>query len=238
MSRKAKTSILVNASLRPQGVTVYARDGRVVVRSAFSRQPVRRTETQFDIRERMAYVSRLWKSVKHWCRPLFQGPEKAYYRYCRLAAKLPVLYLTVDENYSGWLPLLPGTPLSDGTLPDIGYRLGTLDGTPALLTDLEPDSLNGDGLTLVTLHQFFNGQTPRIYASVRTVEAGEAVESGGCLALAGEEFGDPMLGWALVRCRGALRSTQTLVTHSELYLQYTTAEARQRALDSYGGLKV
>ena len=59
---------------------------------------------------------------------------------------------------------------------------------------------------------------------------------GGHLALVGEEFGDEMKGWALVRVSDNRCTPQTIVTRCTLYQQYTTEEALQVAAKSYGGL--
>ena len=58
----------------------------------------------------------------------------------------------------------------------------------------------------------------------------------GHYVLQGEDFTDPMRGWALVLVKGDRCSPQTIVTRCTLYEQYTTDEALQVAAKSYGGL--
>lgn len=50
--------------------------------------------------------------------------------------KLPVTYLTKLERNLGGSVMVPGMPVSDGMLPDIEYRLGEVEGRPAMLTSL------------------------------------------------------------------------------------------------------
>ncbi len=58
----------------------------------------------------------------------------------------------------------------------------------------------------------------------------------GHLALVGDVLGDEMRGWALVRMAGDKASSQKVVTRCNLYEQYLTDEAFDRAAQSYGGL--
>ncbi len=58
----------------------------------------------------------------------------------------------------------------------------------------------------------------------------------GHLALVGDVLGDEMRGWALVRMAGDKASSQKVVTRCNLYEQYLTDEALDRAAQSYGGL--
>lgn len=50
--------------------------------------------------------------------------------------KLPVTYLTKLERNMGGSVMVPGMPVSDGMLSDIEYRLGEVEGRPAMLTSL------------------------------------------------------------------------------------------------------
>lgn len=50
--------------------------------------------------------------------------------------KLPVTYLTKLERNMGGSVMVPGMPVSDGMLSDIEYRLGEVEGRPAILTSL------------------------------------------------------------------------------------------------------
>ena len=180
------------------------------------------------MRERLSHNRRLWIAVR--ATGLID-----YRRFCSLAAKLPALYLTQGEHYDGYTLLLPGIPVSCGTLPDIGQRLGSVDGRPALLTDLAPSFLDGDRLTLVVLEQVNpSGRQPRLAASAADVTGWTLHD--GCVALVDDRFSDDRYGWALVRRRRQLCSTQTAVTAATAYRQYLTSEALERAAASYGGL--
>ena len=227
---KNKTGILINGSIRSAGITLYTKQGQTIVRSSKSHQPPRRTLAQFKSRERFAHNNSLWEVIK-------DTSIITYAQFCALAAKLPVLYLTHDEHFIGYTLLLPGIPVACGTLPDIGYRLGDVDGVPALLTDLAPTRLaGGDSLTLVTLRQLMYGGQPQLTATACEVTADDITVVGGCVALTGGDFGDSDRGWALVRRHGAQCSSQTVVTACRRYLAYTTDDALQRAAASYGGL--
>ena len=230
--KKNKTGIRVDGSIRSAGVTFFTRNGQTIVRSSVSRQPERRTLKQFDVRQRLAHNRAMWRDI--CCHGV---PLLTYREFCALAAKLPALYLTRNDHVDGTALLLPGIPVSCGTLPDIHYRLGTLNSSPALLTDLQPASLTGaDRLRLVTLHQLILSGTPRLQASSEEVTLDDCVLADDGLALTGERFGDDGCGWALVRCRGTQCSTQTVVTHSSRYRAYLTDDALHRSAASYGGL--
>lgn len=233
---KNKTGIFVNGSIKSAGVTFFTRHGQTIIRSAISNQPKRRTLGQFNVRERRAHVNSLWHDLRECCAPLLTGGRAPYYLFCSLAAKLPTLYLTREEHTRGYTLLMPGIPVSCGTLPDVGYRLGTVDGRPALLTDLPPALVGDDTLTLVTLTQCDNGGLPRLDASATDLVLGDCTLVDGRLALVGDGYGDSDCGWALVRRRRSLCSTQCVVTAATAYQTYRTDVALQRAAASYGGL--
>ena len=222
-----KQGILVNARIKKAGITIYTRKGQTIIRPAISDQPPRRTLAQFLVRERMGHNRRLFNAVQHL--GFINQPQ-----FCALAAKLPALYLTREEHFRGYTLLLPGIPVSCGTLPDIGQRLATVDGTAALLTDLTPALLGGDRLTMVALEQTRYGGLPKIRATAS--DAVDTVLVDGHLALVGDRYGEPDRGWALVRRRRGLCSTQTVVTAATAYREYLTSEALERAAESYGGL--
>lgn len=58
----------------------------------------------------------------------------------------------------------------------------------------------------------------------------------GSLALVGDQFADPMFGFALVRIQDNHVSSQRIVTRCTYYERYTTEEALQAAAKSYKGL--
>ena len=105
----------------------------------------------------------------------------------------------------------------------------------------------GDVLRLYSLHQTIEYMIPKV--SVRMEElvlessrqtsgfSGIAMQCvDGCLALTGSCFADDTMGWGLVHVRDERCSSQTVVTRCNMYEQYTTDEALDRAAESYGGL--
>lgn len=227
---KHKNGIKVDGSLPSAGVTFYTRQGQTIIRAAASRQPLRRTQKQFAQRERLAHNNNLWKAVR-------ATGLITYAQFCALAAKLPALYLTWEEHNERYTLLLPGIPVACGTLPDIRLRLGDVEGTPALLTDLSPALLSSaDHFVLVELEQVWFGPQPRLAAATEKVTPADFALVEGRLALVGDRYGDTNRGWVLVRRRHKRCSTQTVVTAATAYHSYLTEEALQRAATSYGGL--
>ena len=133
--------------------------------------------------------------------------------------------------------LMPGIPVSDGTLPAIKQELGGVDGVPALITDLRAaEWLRNEKLLFYTAEQHIEHNMPRTRFSMREVSRLDMTVVDGHLALVNEEFADEMKGWALVLVIGERCSPQTIVTRCTLYQQYMTDEALQTAAKSYGGL--
>ena len=93
-----------------------------------------------------------------------------------------------------------------------------------------------DDPVLVTLELVCYGGQPRLAADSETAPRTAFTVVDGRLALVDSRFGDDRFGWALVRQRRDLCSTQTVVTAATAYRQYLTPEALQRAAASYGGL--
>lgn len=163
--------------------------------------------------------------------------RRPYDSFRSLAAKLPAVFLTQGENASGVALLMPGIPVSCGSLTDIGCSLGLVGDSPALLTDLQAADLRcGDSLLLVSLRQVQGPVGPCLDAVKSAVSAADFTEVDGHLALLGDSFADTSRGWALVRRRGDSCSSQTVVTAATLYRDYQTHEALLRAAESYGGL--
>lgn len=231
----------MNGSVRSAGVTFYTSKGQTIVRTSRSNQPERRTRAQFDVRMRVRHSAALWQALKAAGDPLLG--HNAYARFRSLAFSLPVVYVARRESDASML--MPGMPVSEGSLPPIGLVLGTVDGSEALLTDLHRDSLkSSECLLLYTVCQNVVNDLPRCSISVEEVAVNDMVEVDGCLALTGGDFADDMKGWALVRVEPAnanhteaLCSTQTIVTRCTYYQRFTMAEAFDAAILSYGGLK-
>ena len=236
MRKNNKTGIQINGSLRSAGITFYTKKGQTITRTSTSIQPERRTYGQFEVRQKRTHCNLLWANLKRPCGRFFTVGATPYGAFCSLAAKLPPVYQTRMEYTNGSVFLMPGIPVSCGTLPDIRLSLGEVEGSPALLTDMVPGGLGHDRLTLVTLRQVVLDNVPRMGVEVRNVAYDEFAVVEGQLVLTGDDYGDDMSGWALVRRRGTRCSTQRVVTACRLYLPYLTDEALRRAAESFGGL--
>ena len=236
MKKKKSTSkgLMLVGSLRTSGVTVYMKQGKLITRSANSNEKRSNTLPQFIQRQKMRHSVQLWKMLKY-CEPMFTQHPTAYNNFMSLANRLPVVYverILMDQASF----LMPGIPVSDGTLPTVQQQLGEVDGTPALITDLKyGEHLFHEKLWLYTAEQKMEG-VPRVRFSKRDVSRSEMTVIDGHLALVDEEFSDEMKGWALVRVIDDRCSPQTIVTRCTLYQQYTTEEALKAAAKSYKGL--
>lgn len=236
MKKKDTTSkgLMLVGSLRTSGVTVYMKQGKLVTRSSNSNEKRSNTLPQFIQRQKMRHSVQLWKMLK-FCETMFTQRPTAYNNFMSLANRMPVVYverILMDQASF----LMPGIPVSDGTLPALQQQLGEVNGTPALITDLQyGEHLFHEKLWLYTAEQNMEG-VPRVRFSKRDVSRSEMAVVDRHLALIGEEFADEMKGWALVRVVDNRCSPQTIVTRCTLYQQYTTEEALQTAAKSYKGL--
>ena len=132
---------------------------------------------------------------------------------------------------------MPGIPVSNGTLPTLEQHLGEVEGTPAIITDLRAGDINhGERLWLYTAVQNIDGPYPQVHFSRSDVIWQKGIAADERLILKGDEYADPMKGWALVRVVDDQCSPQTIMTRCTLYQQYMTEEALQAAAKSYGGL--
>ena len=252
MKKEKPMGLLLNGSIRSAGVTFYLKQGQMIVRASRSMEKRSCTRQQFIQRQRMRHSIALWQALKP-CQPMFTQSKTSYGNFVMLANRMPAVYVPCKGELEGASFLMPGMPVSDGSLPPVGQHLvelpllspadcspqaGEQRGTAALMTDLEAGELRrGESLLLYTAGQRIEGRTPRVrFQRVREVKEAEMVVVEGRLALVGEEFGNAMKGWALVRVEGARCSTQCLVTRCSLYERYTTEEALQQAAASYGGL--
>ena len=220
------------------GITSYLKNGKVVYRPSSSKQKRSNTRPQFAQRQRMRHTIALWKMLKDGCDTLmFTQNATAYNGFVSLANRLPVVYIPKDPSMKGASLLMPDIPVSDGTLPPIKLQLGEVNGTPALLTNLQPDDLRHPAkLLLYTAVQCIENGMPRVRFTMRGVEKPDFVAVEGYLALVGEYFANESKGWALVRVIKERCSTQGLVTRCTLYKQFTTEEAMQNAAKTYGGI--
>ena len=217
------------------GVTFFKRQGQVVGRVSESRQKRSCTLPQFIQRMRMRHTIALWQMLKG-CDPMFTTRRSAYQDFASAANRLPAVFVPLGVSYASLL--MPGIPVSNGTLPKVEQQLGEVDGTPALLTDLKKTiGLLDEELWLYTAEQHHETAcAPSVRFSKRQVTRQQLTANGDRLALVGQEFADLTKGWALVRVKGNSCSPQSLLTRCTLYRQYTTDEALQAAARSYGGL--
>ena len=235
--KETPKGLMMTGSFRRAGMTLYLRNGDIVARVSKSMEKRSNTLGQFVQRQRMRHTIALWQMLRP-CNPMFTQRKTAYQNFASLANRLPVVYVPKTGPGSDASFLMPEIPVSDGTLPVVKQWLGEAGGTAALLTNLEATDLkHGEELVLYAAEQRIEGKTPRMrLVTVRKVSLSEMTEVEGCLALTGEEFGDEMKGWALVRVNGDRCSAQALVTRCTYYQQFTTDEALQAAAKSYGGL--
>lgn len=236
--KKTTTGLTLTGSLRQSGITMYQRGGKVIVRTATSMEKRSNTPAQFKQRQKMRHTIALWKMLSIGCKELlFNERQTAYQNFASLANRLPAVF--VERIHMGQASfLMPGIPISDGTLPMVKNELGNVDGTPALVTDLKnEDRTFRVKLRLYTAIQTLEGDfLPRVRFRMREVSWQEMTLVDGCYVLKDEEFADEMKGWALVKVIGDRCSSQSIVTRCTLYQQYTTEEAFQTAAISYGGL--
>ena len=235
---KKKGSVLgfqIPSKMRIGAARFYTRQGQLIGRVSNSYEKRSNTLAQFKQRQRMRHTQALWKMLRS-CETMFTERGNAYQNFASLANRLPVVY--VDKVLMDQASfLMPGIPVSDGTLPALPQELGEVNGVPALMTGLiygEPHF--HEKLWLYTAKQGIEGPLPRVRFEKDDVKRCEMTVVDGQLALVGEEFADENIGWALVRVEGNLCSPQTIVTRCTLYQQYTTDEALQVAAKSYGGL--
>lgn len=236
MKKKGTTKgMMIVGSLRRDGLMTYMKQGRLIVRSAESIQKRSNTLGQFVQRQRMRHATALWTMLKY-CQTMFTQRPTAYANFMVLASKLPEVYVERPRMDKASF-LMPGIPVSDGTLTTIYEYLGEVDGQPALITNLTKDMLTyRTKLWPYTAVQTDQTAEPHVRFSMREISLREMTLVDGCYALVSDEFTDSDKGWALVQVEGERCSPQTIVTRCTFYQQYTTEEAQKAAAKSYGGL--
>ena len=238
MKKNTTTGLMLKGSLRKSGVTIYERNGQLITRTATSDQKRSNTLEQFKQRQKMRHTIALWKMLKLDCKELmFTQRATDYQNFSSLANRLPVVFVErVRMDNASFL--MPGIPVSDGTLPAIQQELGEVDGMPALLTDLMNDehSYREKLLLYTAIQTLENDFMPRVRFSVREVNRRDMTLADGRFVLKDKDFSNDMKGWALVRVIDDRCSAQTIITRCTLYQQYTNEEALQTAAKSYGGL--
>lgn len=233
-------------------LTIIQRNGKTFARLRHIDQPRSLSRKQLLIRERQSHNNALWRAIKETGKVYFKGKKAPYNRFMSINMYSPVPYLKKQQYHSNQALLLPDMVISDGPLPSIQYQLGEVDGKPALLTDLTKASAKKTKLLLYMLEQEVTQYQQwdddfRLNITVEDVTIDDFVQvpptspspyksARGTLALVGDRFADPMLGFALIRVELDNASHQRVVTNCTYYERYTTEEALQAAAKSYKGL--
>ena len=248
---------------RVGGLTTYIRNGKKYVRVSTSHQPRRLSRKQLLVRERQSHNNALWRALKASGHVFMEGGDNtAYNHFMAINMESPVPYIPKQQYHSGNALLLPDMIISDGPLQPVSYQLGEIDNPtsslnapatiPALLTDLTPNDAKNDTFLLYVLqqnvitHQDWPDQfylsikaeplTKDDFTLVPSTLLSPYKNAQGTLALIGDRFADPMLGFGIVRIKDGHASHQHVVTHCTYYERFTTEEALQAAAKSYGGL--
>ena len=233
---KKEKGITFTGSLRSDGITIYQKQGKTIIRSSTRSKSNGFTIKQFIQRQRMRHAIALWRGLE-FCYPMFTEAKSAYNGFVSLANHLPAVFVNKYDAMHSPSFLMPGIPVSDGTLPEVKQHLGEVGGKAALITDIRPFIKSyGMELRLFTAEQI-NGTYPKVEFDVRSVTREELIETGEGLALVGEEFADDNKGWALVLVKGENCSPQSIVTRCTLYQQFTTEEVMNEAAKTYGRVK-
>lgn len=232
-TKNVANGLVMIGSLRSAGITTYMKQGQLITRVSNSMEKRSNTLPQFIQRQKMRHTIALWQKLK-LCGVMFTQRQTAYQNFASLANRMPPVFVEKYLNQVSFL--MPGIPVSDGTLPIINQQLGEVNGVPALITDLK-----GEDLTFPIKYRLYTAEQedsyrPCVKFSMRKVSWQEMTKVDGGYALVNEEFANDMKGWALVRVIGDRCSPQTIVTRCTLYQQYTTEEALQIAAKSYKGL--
>lgn len=233
--KQPKIGVEIIGRIPSLGVTKYIRNGSVVTRVSTSEGRSSNSLKQFVQRQRMRHSIALWKRLSP-CGPMFTEGKTNYLGFLSMANKLPVVYMPKNESDVEGSLLMPGIPVSGGTLRPIQQTLGEVDGIPALITDENADnSLPYSAFLLYTAEQGTGRiDCPEVNFKVRAVQPEEFTIVDGCLALVDSDFANEMKGWALVRLRGKNCSSQGIVTRCTYYERYTTEEALEEAAKTYG----
>ena len=234
---KKEKGITFTGSLRSDGITIYQKQGKTIIRSSSRRTSKGFTIKQFIQRQRMRHAIALWRELEY-CYPMFTEAKSAYNGFVSLANRLPAVFVAKRDAMYHPSFLMPGIPVSDGTLPELKQRLGEVDGKAALITNLKRyEARYTDTLKLFVAEQTNEDNIPRVNFRVRNVLKEELVETENGMALVGEEFSDDNKGWALVLVIGESCSSQSIVTRCKFYEQFTTEEVMNEAAKTYGRVK-
>ena len=239
MGKRQVKGLSLIGRMPQSGVTIYEKQGKLVVRSAHnSSKPRRCTLKQFIQRQRMRHSIALWHELL-CCDPMFTEHQSAYSGFVALANRLPAVFVdkSLADRHASFL--MPDIPVSEGKLLTVRQHLGEVDGVAALIANLDKkDIRQGMELRLYTAEQRVEHGVPRVFFRVKKVKKNELVEAAEGVALVGEEFADHNKGWALVLVDGERCSMQGIITQCTLYEQYTTQEALLAAAQSHNSRKM
>jgi hypothetical protein len=231
---KKEKGITFTGSLRSDGITIYQKQGKTIIRSSSRSTSRDFTIKQFIQRQRMRHAIALWRELEY-CYPMFTNAKSAYNGFVSLANHLPAVFVNKYDAIRNPSFLMPGIPVSDGTLPELKQRLGEVDGKAALITNIKRyEARYTDTLKLFVAEQTNENNIPRVNFRVRNVLKEELVEVENGMALVGDEFADENKGWALVLVIGNSCSPQSIVTRCTFYQQFTTEEVMNEAAKTYG----
>ena len=239
MGKRHDKGLTLIGRMPQSGVTVYEKQGKIVVRpSQNGSTPHRCTLKQFIQRQRMMHSVALWNELS-LCDTMFTEHQSAYSGFVALANKLPAVFVdkVLASHHVSFL--MPDIPVSEGKLLTVKQHLGEVDGVAAFITNLKKKDIRpGVELKLYVAEQHVEHGIPKVSFEDRKVKKTELVETEKGLALLGEEFADDNKGWALVLIEGKRCSTQGIVTQCTLYEQYTTEEALLAAAKSHSNRKM
>ena len=234
---KKEKGITFTGRLRSDGITIYQKQGKTIIRSSSRRTSKGFTIKQFIQRQRMRHAIALWRELEY-CYPMFTEAKSAYNGFVSLANRLPAVFVAKRDAMDHPSFLMPGIPVSDGTLPELKQRLGEVDGKAALITNIKwYEARYTDTLKLFVAEQTNEDNIPRVNFRMRNVLKEEFVETENGMALVGAEFADDNKGWALVLVIGDSCSPQSIVTRCKFYEQFTTEEVMNEAAKTYGRVK-
>jgi hypothetical protein len=243
--------------------TIYQRNGKTFIRETKIHQPHRLSRKQLVLREQIAHNNILWRRIKTTRHTYFEGGVDAYRRFMSVNTLSPTVYLTKQQLGSNMSLLLPNMAVSSGPLTPIRYQFDDVDGQSALLTDLTSEDMrNGEYLLYILrqkiIHWHVGEEHAQVDISAVPVAPDQNIEipnigniclvnvpsklraphtsKEGSVAIIGDIFADPMMGFALVHIQDGHVSSQHIVTRCTYYERYTTEEALQAAAKSYDGL--
>ena len=165
---KKEKGITFTGSLRSDGITIYQKQGKTIIRSSTRSKSNGFTIKLFIQRQRMRHAIALWRELE-FCYPMFTEAKSAYNGFVSLANHLPAVFVNKYDAMHSPSFLMPGIPVSDGTLPVVKQHLGKVGGKAALITDIRPYTKSyGMELRLFTAEQI-NGTYPKVEFDVRSV---------------------------------------------------------------------